>query len=127
MKYQIEDCSATSALVVAIDVGGIIHSEWLIKFMFQPVGRYSVESIEYSEYDIVGELTAKGGLFYHSQLCQHRNRQGVVVKCDRYSGYERVDREWLKTRYASSEVRLYSRGDMSLIEEMAQMSKRLGG
>ena len=41
MKYQIEDCSATAALVVAIDVDGIVHSEWLIKFMFQPVGRYN--------------------------------------------------------------------------------------
>ena len=127
MKYQIEDCSATSVLVVAIDVDGIIHSEWLIKFMFQPVGRYNVESIEYSEYDSEGELTAKGGNFYHSQLCTHRNRQGDIVTCSRYSGYERVDAEWLKTRYASSEVRLYSRGDMSLIEEMAQISKRLGG
>lgn len=56
MKYQIEDCSATSALVVAIDVDGIVHSEWLVKFVFQPVGRYNVESIEYSEYDIVCEL-----------------------------------------------------------------------
>ena len=54
MKYQIEDCSATAALVVAIDVDGIVHSEWLIKFMFQPVGRYNVESIEYSEYDSEG-------------------------------------------------------------------------
>ena len=97
--------------------------EWCLKEVF---GFDNTRVLE-DDYDSDGELTAKGGLFYHSQLCQHRNRQGVVVKCDRYSGYERVDRAWLKTRYASAEVKLYSRGDMSLIEEMASMSKRLGG
>ena len=97
--------------------------EWCLKEVF---GFDNTRVLE-DDYDSDGELTAKGGLFYHSQLCQHRNRQGVVVKCERFSGYERVDAEWLKTQYASSEVRLYSRGDMSLIEEMAQMSKRLGG
>ena len=65
MKYQIEDCSATSALVVAIDVDGIVHSEWLVKFVFQPVGRYNVESIEYSEYDIVGELLSSSFVSGH--------------------------------------------------------------
>ena len=65
MNYQIEDCSATSALVVAIDVDGIVHSEWLIKFMFQPVGRYNVESIEYSEFDIVGELLSSSFVGEH--------------------------------------------------------------
>ena len=65
MKYQIEDCSATSALLVAIDVDGIIHSEWLIKFLFQPVGRFNVESIEYSEFDIVGELLSSSFVGEH--------------------------------------------------------------
>lgn len=65
MKYQIEDCSATSAMVVAIDVDGIVHSEWLIKFMFQPVGRFDVESIEYTEYDIVGELLSSSFVGEH--------------------------------------------------------------
>lgn len=73
------------------------------------------------------EVVAKGGLFYHTQLCQHRDRQGNIVTCSRFSGFERVDTEWLKTRYASSEVKLYSRGDMSLIDEIAAMSKRMGG
>ena len=97
--------------------------EWCLKEVF---GFDNTRVLE-DDYDSDGELTAKGGLFYHSQLCQHRNRQGDIVTCDRYSGYERVDKEWLKTRYASSEVKLYSRGDMSLVEEMAAMSKRLGG
>ena len=65
MKYQIEDYSATSALLVAIDVDGIVHSEWLIKFMFQPVGRFNVESIEYSEFDIVGELLSSSFVGEH--------------------------------------------------------------
>ena len=97
--------------------------EWCLKEVF---GFDDTRLLE-DDYDSDGELTAKGGLFYHSQLCQHRNRQGDIVTCDRYSGYERVDREWLKTRYASEDVKLYSRGDMSLVEEMASMSKRLGG
>ena len=97
--------------------------EWCLKEVF---GFDNTRVLE-DDYDSDGELTAKGGLFYHSQLCQHRNRQGDIVTCSRYSGYERVDREWLKTRYASEDVRLYSRGDMSLVEEMASMSKRLGG
>ena len=65
MKYQIEDCSATSALVVAIDVDGIVHSEWMVKFVFQPVGRYNVESIEYSEYDSEGELLSSSYVGEH--------------------------------------------------------------
>ena len=97
--------------------------EWCLKEVF---GFDDTRLLE-DDYDSDGELTAKGGLFYHSQLCQHRNRQGDIVTCDRYSGYERVDKEWLKTRYASEDVKLYSRGDMSLVEEMASMSKRLGG
>ena len=97
--------------------------EWCLREVF---GFDDTRLLE-DDYDSDGELTAKGGLFYHSQLCQHRNRQGDIVTCDRYSGYERVDREWLKTRYASEDVKLYSRGDMSLVEEMASMSKRLGG
>ena len=97
--------------------------EWCLREVF---GFDNTRVLE-DDYDSDGELTAKGGLFYHSQLCQHRNRQGDIVTCDRYSGYERVDKEWLKTRYASPEVKLYSRGDMSLVEEMASMSKRLGG
>ena len=97
--------------------------EWCLKEVF---GFDDTRVLE-DDYDSDGELTAKGGLFYHSQLCQHRNRQGAIVTCSRYSGYERVDKEWSKTRYASPEVKLYSRGDMSLVEEMASMSKRLGG
>ena len=97
--------------------------EWCLKEVFGFDGTRLLED----DYDSDGELTAKGGLFYHSQLCQHRNRQGDIVTCDRYSGYERVDKEWLKTRYASEDVKLYAKGDVSLIEEMAQMSKRLGG
>ena len=97
--------------------------EWCLKEVF---GFDDTRVLE-DDYDSDGELTAKGGLFYHSQLCQHRNRQGVVVKCERFSGYERVDKEWLKTRYASDDVKLYAKGDQSLVEEMAQMSKRLGG
>lgn len=97
--------------------------EWCLKEVF---GFDNTRLLE-DDYDSDGELTAKGGLFYHSQLCTHRNRQGVVVTCDRYSGYERVDTEWLKTRYASEDVKLYSKHDLSLVEEMASMSKRLGG
>ena len=97
--------------------------EWCLKEVF---GFDNTRVLE-DDYDSDGELTAKGGLFYHSQLCQHRNRQGDIVTCSRYSGYERVDAEWLKTRYASEDVKLYSRGDMSLVEEMVSMSKRLGG
>ena len=96
--------------------------EWCLKEVFG----FDDSRVLEDDYNSDGELTAKGGLFYHSQLCQHRNRQGVVVTCSRYSGYERVDKEWLKTRYASEDVKLYSRGDMSLVEEMASMSKRLG-
>ena len=97
--------------------------EWCLKEVF---GFDNTRVLE-DDYDSDGELTAKGGLFYHSQLCQHRNRQGDIVTCSRYSGYERVDAEWLKTRYASEDVKLYSKHDLSLVEEMASMSKRLGG
>ena len=97
--------------------------EWCLKEVF---GFDDTRLLE-DDYDSDGELTAKGGLFYHSQLCQHRNRQGDIVTCSRYSGYERVDAEWLKTRYASEDVKLYSKHDLSLVEEMASMSKRLGG
>lgn len=97
--------------------------EWCLKEVF------GFDDSRVLEDDVLEDnsVVAKGGTFYHTQLCEHRNRQGVVVKCERFSGYERVDQEWLKTRYASSEVKLYSRGDMSLIDEMVSMSKRLGG
>ena len=89
MKYQIEDCSATSALVVAIDVDGIVHSEWLVKFMFQPVGRYNVESIEYSEYDIVDKLLSSS--FVSKHHLPHKILDNAKQSCLNYIMQNRGD------------------------------------
>ena len=36
---------------------------------------------------------------------QHRNRAGNIVQCDRYVGYERTDREWITSGFASQEAK----------------------
>jgi hypothetical protein len=36
---------------------------------------------------------------------QHKNRMHQIVVCDRWVGYERTDKEWIESGYASREAK----------------------
>lgn len=55
--------------------------------------------------------------------CEHTTAKGVKMNGVYYLGSERFDREWVMSGYASFEARLISKGDLSMIKEVANMSK----
>lgn len=64
------------------------------------------------------------GSWYESMECEHRSRGGFVVTCERFSGLERMDESWLKSGYASDDVKLMAKNDMSLVGELEMLSGR---
>lgn len=48
---------------------------------------------------------------------QHRNRMGGIVICDRWVGYERTDKEWIDSGYASREAKDKASGNR-LIQDL---------
>lgn len=69
--------------------------------------------------DLLGELSESG--WYRIKHCDHVNRQGDVVSGIRYTGYERSDKSWLANNLASDEVKLFAKGDASLIDELVSL------
>ena len=69
------------------------------------------------------ELNPDDYTFYQVDFVEHRNRAGVVVKCDRYVGFERLDTEWIKSGNASEMAEIFAKNDPSLLAEL----KSLGG
>lgn len=64
------------------------------------------------------------GSWYESMECEHRSRSGHLVTCERFSGLERMDEKWLKSGYASEDVKLMAKNDMSLVGELEVLSGR---
>ena len=55
--------------------------------------------------------------------CEHTTAEGLKANGVYYLGSERLDREWVMSGYASFEARLVSKGDLSMIKEVANMSR----
>ena len=55
--------------------------------------------------------------------CEHTTATGLKVNGVYYLGSERLDREWVMSGYASFEARLVSKGDLSMIKEVSNMSR----
>ena len=55
--------------------------------------------------------------------CTHRTLNGDLVTGTLYICMELTTKEWLSSGYASFEARLMSKGDLSMIKEVANMSK----
>ena len=47
---------------------------------------------------------------------QHKNRMNKVVICDRYIGYERTDKDWINSGYASKEAKDKASGSKLLAD-----------
>lgn len=56
-------------------------------------------------------------------VCEHRNASNRVVNCRRWSAPERLDKEWIKSGYASDEAVIAASPFMKT--ELRKMSKRL--
>lgn len=54
--------------------------------------------------------------------CQHRNLQGKVVDGRLFMGFERLDREWVKSGHASIEAFIASSNDPTLGKEIVVMN-----
>jgi len=55
--------------------------------------------------------------------CQHRNLQGKVVEGKLFMGFERLDREWVKSGNASLEAFISYGGDETMAREVNEMNK----
>ena len=55
--------------------------------------------------------------------CTHRNASNKIVECRRWTAPERLDKEWIKSGYASDEAIIASSPFMRT--ELRKMSKRL--
>lgn len=58
------------------------------------------------------------------EYVQHRNWQNQVVKCIRYTGEERQDKQWLRSGHASVEAHIASADDETR-KDMLMMSRQL--
>lgn len=54
--------------------------------------------------------------------CQHRNLQNKVVDGKLFMGFERLDREWVKSGHASTEAFLAYGGDETMAREVTLMN-----
>lgn len=88
------------------------------------------EAMPLEEPEKFKEILWKHGLDHTKGItireCRHRCRtSNKVVFCKRVECVERTDREWIKGALASEEAVGASVNDLSLKEELANMSKRI--
>ena len=58
------------------------------------------------------------------EMCLHRNLRDKEVYGARWHGYERIDKEWAKSGYASMAAIIASSSDYEFRKELRGMSKR---
>ena len=84
----------------------------------------------FKEYD--GSIAIRNQLLYKLGVdtsmsvevieCQHRNLQGKVVEGKLFMAFERLDREWCKSGFASLEAFIASSNDPTLSKEIVTMN-----
>jgi hypothetical protein len=65
------------------------------------------------------------GLFYETEECTHRSLSGKVHTGIRYSGLERIDKDWILNGNPSEQAKDLSRKDKSYIDEIRKLGKVL--
>ena len=85
----------------------------------------------FTEYD--GSVAIRNQLLYKLGVdvsmtvevieCQHRNLQGKVVEGKLFMGFERLDRDWVKSGHASLEAFIAYGGDETMAREVNEMNK----
>lgn len=84
----------------------------------------------FKEYD--GSLAVRNQLLYKLGVdtslpievmeCQHRNLQGKVTEGKLFMGFERLDRDWVKSGHASIEAFISAGNDPTIAKEIATMN-----
>lgn len=59
----------------------------------------------------------------YQDVTQHRNRLDKLVICGRYSGWERTDKEWINSGYASRAAKIAASGCKMLGSELKKATK----
>lgn len=62
---------------------------------------------------------------YEENLCQHRNLQNKVTMCIRYEGYERTDKEWIRSGAASMDAVIGSSNDPHMRATLRTMNRQV--
>ena len=85
----------------------------------------------FKEYD--GSVAVRNQLLYKLGVdtlmtvevieCQHRNLQGKVVEGRLFMAFERLDREWCKSGFASLEAFVAYGGDETMAREVNEMNR----
>ncbi len=84
----------------------------------------------FAEYD--GSVAIRNQLLYKLGVdtsmnievieCQHRNLQGKVTEGKLFMAFERLDREWVKSGFASTEAFLAHGNDPTMVKEINEMN-----
>lgn len=69
------------------------------------------------------ETKFETGLFYETEHCTHRTLGGKIYTGLRYSGLERIDKDWILNGNPSEEAKELSRKDKSYINEIRKLGK----
>lgn len=85
----------------------------------------------FPEYD--GSIAVRNQLLYklgvdtslpiETMECTHRNLQGKAIEGRLFMGYERLDREWCKSGFASLEAFVAYGGDETMAREVNEMNR----
>ena len=97
---------------------------WPFKSIVEAAG---LETVLYEVWGFDNTSTLFTNGWWEAEVVRHRNRAGKVVECLRYVGVERMDKEWLKSGYASDQVKIASKGDISLLQELRELGARTAG
>ncbi len=81
--------------------------------------KYTLEWVNNSEKELPDILYGLGMDITKSveqQVVEHRNRFGNLITCPRWVGCERVDNEWIESKYSSQEARDKASGSKLILD-----------
>lgn len=89
-------------------MSSIIALVWVSLSELQTIDRkYSEDWADNSEKELLDILYGLGMNInqpVERSIVEHRNRFGNLITCSRWTGLERLDKEWIKSGYASEEA-----------------------
>lgn len=89
-------------------MSSIIALVWVSLSELQTIDqKYNEEWVDSSEKELLDILYSLGmntNQPVERSMVEHRNRFGNLITCSRWTGLERLDKEWIESGYASEEA-----------------------
>jgi hypothetical protein len=101
-------------------MSSIIALVWVSLSELQTIDRkYSEEWADNSEQELMDVLYGLGmdtNRSVERQVVEHRNRFGNLITGSRWVGCERLDKEWIESKYSSQEARDKASGSKLILD-----------